>query len=125
MKRYKINICVAFIFICFILTTEITNSSAHELNIPLSVLLQSQGNDTYLPIIINSVPEKDYPPCRWPHLTGEYDPRYFIWGNYLQSPGTPWRTAFESAIYEWNIAPTKIYFSYSNYGTVLINLYWA
>jgi hypothetical protein len=87
-------------------------------------LLQSQNYQIYLPIIMKPVPEYDVPPCRWPHTYGGYDARYYKWGNYLQTPGTAWRNAFESAIIDWNNAPTKLTFLYSINGSIMINLYY-
>lgn len=82
-----------------------------------------QNHNVYLPIVIKSIPEMDLPSCRWykPNSSGLGIPYY--WGNTLQTPGTPWRIAFETAISDWNFAPTNIYFYYYEDGFVSFNTY--
>lgn len=82
-----------------------------------------QNHYVYLPIVIKSIPEIDLPSCRWykPNNSGLGIPYY--WGNTLQTPGTPWRIAFETAILDWNLAPTNLYFYYYEDGFVTFNTY--
>lgn len=79
----------------------------------------------YLPSVIESVHEVDIPPCRWPHNVGTYTGISYKWGDGLQTPGTLWRNAFESAISDWTYyASTKLYFYYSSGGTTVFNTYY-
>lgn len=78
----------------------------------------------YLPLVMKPpVPEYDIPPCRWPHQTGHLLGIAYNWGNYLQTPGTPWRIAFGAAVSDWSTQQTKVYFYQSNSGTVILNTY--
>ncbi|MFH1636199.1 MAG: hypothetical protein ABIG63_19600 [Chloroflexota bacterium] len=77
----------------------------------------------YLPIVLNSVPEIDVPPCRWPHNSGQNVYISYKWGNRLQISGSLWRNAFEDGIPEWNNAQTLTHFYYSISSDNVINTY--
>lgn len=74
--------------------------------------------------ISGSVTEVDLIGCRWPHTAGTYTGISYQWGSNLQTPGTPWRNAFEAGISDWNAAPTKLYYYYSSSGAVTIDTYY-
>lgn len=60
-----------------------------------------------------AITEIDAPGCRWTISGGTvYIP--YTWGGNLQTPGTPWRNAFEAAVGDWNGLDTRIYFYYDN-----------
>jgi len=42
----------------------------------------------------------------------------------MQTPGTPWRVAYEATISDWHWASTYIYFSYSSTGPVKFDIYY-
>lgn len=100
--------------------TSVVNGQSISLAVSAS---PQQNHRIYLPLVIKSVPEVDIPPCRWPHNVGTYTGISYKWGNRLQTPGTLWRIAFESAISDWSGAPTKLYFYYSSSGTTIFNTY--
>jgi hypothetical protein len=76
-------------------------------------------------VSVFAVTETDAPPCRWPHTSGSNTYLYYKWGSGLQTPGSLWRNAFETAIYDWAVAPTRVYWNYSSGGSITIQTYWA
>jgi hypothetical protein len=84
-----------------------------------------QDHFSYLSLVMRAVPEIDIPPCRWPHTIGSFTAINYQWGSNLQNPGTLWRTAFESAIVDWNwsYASIKLYFVYSTTGSIIFDTY--
>jgi hypothetical protein len=75
--------------------------------------------------VVFAVTEIDVPGCRWPHTTGSYTYVYYKWGSNLQTPGGPWRIAYEASVNNWALAPTKIIWRYSVNGSIVLNTYWA
>lgn len=111
-RAYVVRICVAIALL-------LANGSAAAM--PLH-----QG--TYripLQLLSRWVVETDAPGCRWPHALGTVTVVSFSWGTSLQTPGLPWRIAFESAVADWNSSPTKMLFIYSPDGAVRFNTYSA
>jgi hypothetical protein len=85
-----------------------------------TLAVQNQDPKIYLPIVFNKYPfELDAPPCRWNNYSIAYK-----WGSNLQTPGSSWRTAFESAVVDWNVIPTKFYFYYSASGNITMDTYY-
>lgn len=78
----------------------------------------------YIPIIANAIPEVDESSCRWSY-TGSPLLIYYKWGNNLQTPGSLWRTAFESGISAWNSSLAHIVYWYSNNTPNFIDTYSA
>lgn len=82
-----------------------------------------QNQKIYLPIIFKPVTETLVPLCRLAHDLGTLTGIPYKWGNNLQTPNSNWRYAFESALSNWNVSPTKIYFYNDINGTTIIDTY--
>lgn len=86
--------------------------------------LYSQSSNGYMPAVkARIIAETQVPLCRWLHTNGTIDTRNYKWGSNLQTPGTLYRTAFESSLADWNAVSTKIRFAYSASGNVTLNTY--
>lgn len=91
---------------------------------PIKAQTSNISFDIYLPLIRTDVIEYDVPSCRWRPIYGSDEISIFYeWGNNLQSPGNPWRVAFEAGISDWNTTLTKVTFYYHSFEDVLVNTY--
>lgn len=84
-------------------------------------------NLVFLPVVFNGlepVPEVDLPPCRWPY-GGPGNPLWisYQWGDRLQTPGSLWRTAFETGLSAWNNTSANVTFYYYSSSANVINTY--
>ncbi len=82
-----------------------------------------QNMKIFLPLIVKPVTETFVPPCRLAHDIGTLTGISFRWGDNLQNPNSNWRYAFESALSNWNVSPTMIYFFNHIDGTTSIDTY--
>ena len=87
---------------------------------------KGSGSIVYLPIIMDSsIPDKcedDPEPCpRWPYYPGQFLYISYKWGNYLQTPGLPWRVAFEAGLNSWNFTTTPVWYYFNSGSDNIIN----
>lgn len=88
------------------------------------VVQNSNNYSLFLPLTTISIPEIDIPPCRWPYYSGQILYISYKWGSNLQTPGTLWRTAFETGLSEWNMTSTPIWYYHNSVSDNSINTYY-
>lgn len=114
LNRTRVLLILLAFVVCNAMIVDVQNSTTYA---------QTASKRFYTPVITSPVPESEAPPCRWPQNYAGLVNLQYKWGNGLQTPGTPWRTAFENAASSWSSTNTKVLFSYSASGSITIHTY--
>jgi hypothetical protein len=120
----KVMILIVTVLISLVTFSMVSSVSGKSLT---SSTMQVQNNKVYFPFVIKNpviISEGDVPPCRWSRTPAGYVAIPYKWGDNLQNPGTSWRIAFEAAISDWTLLPTKVYYYFSVDGPTIFNSYY-